>query len=227
MNKKCFKCGVKKDLSKFYKHSEMTDGYLGKCKECAKKDVNKYRQNNLEQVRKFDRQRGKLPHRIKARKQYSQDHREERRQYSQANKKHIAKHMKQWRQDNKEEIAEWEKQYRQNNKEKIAGRLKQWKKTPAGKASDKAQHHNRRTLKKGLTLAIVQQVYADNIKKYGALTCYLCGKPIINGEDSLDHSTPLIRKGTNNYDNLGVAHLNCNQRKFTKTLAEWFNLKKF
>jgi len=36
--KVCFKCKKEKTIDNFYKHPKMTDGFLGKCKECTKKD---------------------------------------------------------------------------------------------------------------------------------------------------------------------------------------------
>lgn len=36
--KKCFKCDIEKTLSEFYKHPDMPDGTVNKCKECNRVD---------------------------------------------------------------------------------------------------------------------------------------------------------------------------------------------
>lgn len=69
--KKCFKCELVKPLGDFYRHLAMSDGRLGKCKECTKKDANQHRADNLEQIRQYDRDRGNLPHRVESRKEYA------------------------------------------------------------------------------------------------------------------------------------------------------------
>lgn len=59
--KKCFKCGVEKELTSFYKHKQMLDGHLNKCIDCTKNDV-KVRYSELSSDQSFiikERKRGR------------------------------------------------------------------------------------------------------------------------------------------------------------------------
>lgn len=55
--KTCFKCNIEKPLAGYYRHAQMADGHLNKCKECTKKDVAEHRESNLHQIRGYDRMR--------------------------------------------------------------------------------------------------------------------------------------------------------------------------
>jgi hypothetical protein len=55
--KTCFKCGAEKPREEFYNHPEMKDGTLGKCKECARRDVREHRAANIDRYRERERRR--------------------------------------------------------------------------------------------------------------------------------------------------------------------------
>jgi hypothetical protein len=71
MEKKCFKCEEVKTLECFYKHSGMSDGRVNKCKDCNKKDVRANYRANIDHYKEYEKARAGLPHRVKARDDYS------------------------------------------------------------------------------------------------------------------------------------------------------------
>ncbi len=68
--KTCFKCLEAKSLDLFYRHPQTADGYLNKCKACARADTANNRDQKIEYYRSFDRARQDQPHRIAAREKY-------------------------------------------------------------------------------------------------------------------------------------------------------------
>ena len=89
-----------------------------------------------------------------------------------------------------------------------------------GKAYVQACSAKRRAIGK-ISTEVVQEVYEDNIKEYGTLTCYLCLNPIVFGQDALEHKVPISKGGTNLRSNLNVSHRSCNSRKSDMSLEKY------
>jgi 5-methylcytosine-specific restriction endonuclease McrA len=172
-------------------------------------------------------------------KKYYKEHAEKAKAYAKEYRKNNKKVRKVWREKNKEKIRiqskkRWEKyskdnqfieklqEYRKNNRGKKRKQLREWRKNNSLKVKIYSQKDNLRRRKAGkVTTALLQLVYERNIKRFGRLTCYLCGLPIQLGEEHLEHKIPVSRGGTSVYENLGIACASCNSSKHTKTEEEY------
>lgn len=67
--KTCFKCHHVKDLADFYRHPQMADGHLNKCKECTKSDARA--NSKTAAARGRDRKRANDPARVATRQAYA------------------------------------------------------------------------------------------------------------------------------------------------------------
>lgn len=70
--KTCFKCGESKPVEAFYRHPQMADGHLNKCKDCTKQDMRNDR-HTKPRVREYDRARTVLPHRVALRRRIADE----------------------------------------------------------------------------------------------------------------------------------------------------------
>lgn len=69
-DKRCFKCGIVKGISEFYKHSKRADEYLGKCKECRSLYYKSYRVKHIDRCNGYNRKYQRLPRSIEMARAY-------------------------------------------------------------------------------------------------------------------------------------------------------------
>lgn len=108
--KKCIGCGEIKNLDCFYKHKQMKDGRLNKCKSCVKVDVKKNREVNIDYYKEYDRKRANDPKRVEMRRKYGQ---------TEAGLKSKSKSKKKYIEKNKDKVLEKQRIYRKLNQKKV------------------------------------------------------------------------------------------------------------
>lgn len=57
--KKCFKCGRELPITEFYRHPQMADGHLNKCKDCTKNDVHNNYEKNIQNQDFIEKERAR------------------------------------------------------------------------------------------------------------------------------------------------------------------------
>lgn len=83
--KTCFKCDTEKPLGDFYKHPQMADGHVNKCKDCNKRDVRENRSKKRLQYSAYERKRFQDQERKAQIKRYQQKRRRSHPEKYQAN----------------------------------------------------------------------------------------------------------------------------------------------
>lgn len=69
-SKQCITCFKVLPLTSYYKHKQMADGHLNKCKECQKACSKAARNRDPDKYREYDNARANNPKRVEARKSY-------------------------------------------------------------------------------------------------------------------------------------------------------------
>jgi hypothetical protein len=228
----CRICKVGKPTTEFYKRTNKT-GHRTECKDCRRKYGKLYRLEHKAEIANAKKMQAQLhPEKVRARRErYKRAHpdrvRATQKRYAQVHPENGRFRQKRYRKAHPDRVAAKNKRWTEGNLEHIIAYRKRYRQTEVYKLSARVNSHNQKTKRAivgHLSLGTVQQVYEDNIKKYGTLTCELCFDVIVFGNDSIEHSIPIVRGGTHERSNLGVAHLPCNLFKGRMTLDEWFVL---
>lgn len=106
-------------------------------------------------------------------------------------------------------------------REKLRKKSSEWDKENPERCRIKS--HNRRARKKGNGGTLLPNTKEILFEQQDGL-CYLCGELLFARFDdplSIDHIIPISRGGRNDLSNVRLAHLSCNDKKFTKTYEEF------
>ena len=206
----CTKCNRELPATNDYFYSKKTckDGLMGVCKDCRKKDREKYYSKNKEHI-------------LKKSKEYRDNNKEKR---FEANKA--------WYDKNKDYMAEYKRKYYQENIEKIKENKKKWRKTKHGKALINIATNRRRAIKRKLANGLTIEQW-EQIKKDFNYKCAYCGMveeehyKTYNEQLNQEHFIALSNGGEYTHNNIIPACKGCNCSKKQKDFFEWYPKQEF
>lgn len=203
--KVCKGCGIEKVPSEFYAAGNL-DGLMGKCKVCVRARVRENRRERLEQYAQYERSRANLPHRVEARREYQEEHKEQ-----------ISAYKKIWAATNDESVATSHRKYYERNREEVISRSKKWAEKNADKVRvAKANNRRRRRAAKNAGKGHFTVEEFDALCSAYGYACLCCG--VTDRILEADHVVPLTRGGSDEISNIQPLCGECNRRKFTATI---------
>ena len=195
--KECTKCGKTLSTEQFSKDNRKKDGLDCICKEC--RHSYNHSNNQIESRDKYRKsEKGK-----QNRKQYYQEHREEKLQYQQ-----------QYAQEHKEELQQYHKQYNEI-----------YYQTPKGKLININNVHKRKEWEKqgnGFTPAQWEECLA-----FFNYECAYSGKPLDGQEVEVEHIVARANGGVHEIWNICPAIREVNNDKRAKNMEQWYSQQEF
>jgi 5-methylcytosine-specific restriction endonuclease McrA len=204
--KVCKGCREVKDLSEFYFSKTNLDGRMGKCKLCVASRVRENRRQRLEQYAEYERSRASLPHRVEARRNYQEEH-----------KQPISEYKKSWTANNSQRVASLKRDYYERNRQEVISRSKKWavenaEKVKAAKANNRRKRRAAKTASGG---HFTVEEFDALCSEYG-YACLCCGAT--DRVLEADHVVPLTKGGSDDISNIQPLCGECNRRKFTEII---------
>lgn len=207
--KRCSRCGELKPFSAFNRNRTNPDGLQRWCCDCrqaqARAAYQRDRETHLQKNAQY-RERNREALRVRSRN-WLKNHPEQ-----------IKTHQRKSKTVRKSAIDQYNAAYRATHRDQHKQTNLAWYQRNKERYRDYV--HRRR--------ACILSARADTISAWAVFRrndwiCQICGQPVSPKEKhpsplspTIDHVIPLSRGGTHTWDNVQLAHLNCNKQKFIK-----------